>query len=257
MRNIRTNPLGVRCLCWTGPIAVIILCAIHIACDGERNVTVRCGSIEKTQTDLGVVNLPNFALGALLDLDPATKRANRLITISPQATDVQQTNPTLEATTLLQNTDLTVEAGADVPRAVQVELQNSIKRDSRFELTNHFRKEISDPIGLINRTPTALQRLSSSEGHIILFVSGLVFAEGFSIKLGSAISSSGNVDIIKIAKFKFKVTYACNSELQQTASGGGAVLWRATQVRYDKPTGKVVPHTSVFNLREYDLTLTR
>jgi hypothetical protein len=236
-------------------VALLTSSLLLQACKTE-NATVMCGGLGRADSDLGVLNLAQLAIGAVIDLNPATKRANQLTVVQPPQGAVIAPNPSVDATSLVKSSKLTVNVSADVPSTVKAQLETTVSANTEFDMKNSVRKQWPDALTGVNNNGNALALLKGTEGHIILVVQGLVYADDLSIKLAKSVSSSASANIVKIGNFTFNLTYDCNSSLHQQAQKGAALLWKATQAKYDPTTGKLVPDSTAFNLNDYDFTLT-
>lgn len=230
---------------------VLLASLLSSGCGSTSSASVRCGDFGRVESDFGVVNIPQFALGTILAVDPQQKTVYRLLTVVPPDAATHQTNPELEKASIVKNSNFSVELGADIPETVKAQVKSSINASTEFVLKNQRRKEVLDPLGQINASATALERIKAIPStQLVVYVQALQFADALDIRLQRGSSASADVDVLKYGKYKFNVAYDCKQTVSNLAPKGGAMFWKYSIVKYDAAKNQVFFDSRAFSPSE-------
>jgi hypothetical protein len=238
-------------------VSTALILTIFMFLSGCKDVFVNCKDISKIQSDLGVLNLPQFQNGVLLRLNMESHRADRLITIA--LTPNQLTTPTspIDSTSALTDADFEITASGDVPSTVVADFKTFVNSHTRYEITASSRTDVADPLGALNADANAKARAAQiPPSDIMLFISGIVTGTSLDIKVEGASGVEGDADVVRFGKFKLKVHYNCKNEVKQVASHGAGLLWKGIAVKLDPNTSTFTFDSRAFNLKDFDFSAT-
>lgn len=199
--------------------------------------SVKCGEITQIESDFGVLNLANFSLGTILELDPVSKIANRILTVDPDPANVRQPNPELDEIKRDVSTRFDIVFDVEVPEAVKANIKKELNSNVKFVLTKAKRIEITDPLKELLNSPRANDvikaRMEANPDHYFLFVNAHNMGKELKIQVEKSNNGKLEVNVFKYGKYSVVVSFLCQDTITGFASESGAWFWKYNQIKYD------------------------
>lgn len=206
-------------------MALFLVASLLSACPKEKiGATADCKTLERYQSSFGILNTPQFGVGAVVDIDLAAKRGARLVTVNVPNTDQTETPP-VDHSEIISNANFEISTSVEIPVAVKGQIETAVNNNTTFFLRNHRRKDIRNPLATLMADKSATEqvraKLSSGSGHALMYVTGVVPADELKFKLRNAVGTDIEAKTIEVGDYEVTMNYACEGSLSQAARQAG------------------------------------
>ena len=190
--------------------------SLLVTLTGCKTASVTCTHIERLESGLGFLNLPNEVVGNIIEIVPASKTGGFKEKLITRDGDVSIT-PGDSETDISQSSDLDIELSADIPSTAQAALKTQISNNLILKLTNSQRHQIDQPEVVLNRAENQDTIKGffahAPTGHRFLLVFGGNSAESVDFSVKHANDNTVTVNVPGTGNFSVKVNFDCQGEL--------------------------------------------
>lgn len=236
---------------------LLSLAAIIITGCSSNKATVSCTKVEKFQSDVGIINIPQFKIGDAILLDTVKKLGTFILNAKISDGDISASAP-IDSTVILTETGFDINLSGDVSKAsanVQANIKSTISHNTTFFLSNSVRKNISNPFTEINKPdnlPTIKTALANNKNTVCMFVSGIVYADKFEFRIKNSSGGSANANILKFGNFSIQIQYTCQGSLNVDSKNGG-IFYKPSFYSLNATQNQLLLQSLKIDLSDYTL----
>lgn len=223
------------------------------------SATAKCTDIERYHSNVGILNLPHFSAGTVLQFGEVDGK--KVATTLGRLNTEGHMKPGAQFETLEAGLEsvLEVSFSADVPMTVQAETKTRIMEGSQLLLTKSMRKDIDNAVALLtNDTQMKTEVLNAAKAapdSKFGIVSGVITSASAEVRLKSATSVTGNVSIVNTGSGKLSVTYQCDGFAKYTGNASEG-FFKTMTLKVDPDAGTIQSVLDPIPVWEYDLNQT-
>jgi hypothetical protein len=193
------------------------------ACPKKGTATVSCGHIDKLQSGLGMLNLPQMKLGNVVQVSGTTVAFKDAMDMT--SGDVSLT-PGDTATEIANSTALDITFSANIPGTADAGLKTALTNNMQLKLTNSQRHQIDHPETVVNRDSNKARLLGFFEhagaGDKFLLIHAGNSAESVKFELKNGAANELHANIPGVGDFKLTIDYECQGSLSKAISAANS-----------------------------------
>ncbi len=217
----------------------MLACVGLIGCKRKGSAIVSCTHIEKLETGLGLLNIPDVLVGNVIEIVPSTKKGSHKASIKLDSGDISVTAGNA-VTDISHNSGLTITFSANIPGTATAALNSTLSDSMQLQLANSKRHQIDNPEPVLNR-PDNLRLINgifqnSLTGHRYLLVFGGNSADSVNFALKGGTTNRLTTTIPSVGSFELDVNYQCQGDLTTKAAAITASAANAAGNGKDLPT---------------------
>lgn len=236
-----------------------ILMTILYGCNDKSVARVSCTDVEMFECRSGVLNIGHWTHGMVLTLNLDTKQAIYCVTVPLKPEDIGAADTPIDTMELLTKTHFDVQLSGDITKdpnfeTIKIEAKNTVANNTMFFLENSFRRNIKNPLEVINADSASIRTMKNygKSNIVFMMVTGIVFADAFKFLVKKSVTVGAEADVVTVGKFSVAVSYECQGSLNIDAKEGG-VFFKPGFFTYDAVSGKMVPYNGEISLLDFNL----
>ncbi len=217
---------------------VIVSLFSATGCITKGTASAKCGGVENFESRLGVINLPQLALGQVFSVNRSNKTGGPVgrVRFSQDQVTVHDTTGSLG---VAFDSKLSIDFSANIPATVRATLASAITKSTELSVKDMQRRSLFRVIELLNADQAMIQAVENHIQHNpadeIHVVHAVMAVSSLAFSLAGSSSTQAGVSTVAYGDYELKVTYECSQVLQMTGPSTPA-FFKSAPIGFDRKT---------------------